>query len=90
MVFGNEQKGIREEVKTNCFELVHILMLGFTESLNIYVAVSVMLFDLIQKEGKYHHPDFQLSNEEREELRLRWHISIVKKSDLYDKVYQKH
>lgn len=89
LVFGNEHDGISEEVKSNCDGLVHIPMLGFTESFNISVAASILLFDLIQKAGKYHHPDFHLSNEEKQELRLKWYRSIVKNADLHEKVYQK-
>lgn len=89
LVFGNEHEGISEEVKSNCDGLVHIPMLGFTESFNISVAASIMLFDLIQKAGKYQHPDFHLSNEEKQELRLRWYRSVVKNSDLHEKVYLK-
>lgn len=89
LVFGNEHEGISEEVKSNCDGLVHIPMLGFTESFNISVAASILLFDLIQKAGKYNHPDFYLSIEEKQNLRLKWYRSIVKNSDLHEKVYQK-
>ncbi len=89
LVFGNEHEGISEEVKSNCDGLVHIPMMGFTESFNISVAASIMLFDLIQKAGKYQHPDFYLSIEEIRELRLKWYRSVVKNSDLHEKVYQK-
>lgn len=89
LVFGNEHKGISEEVKSNCNGLVHIPMLGFTESFNISVAASILLFDLIQKAVKYHPLDFHLSNEEKKELRLKWYRSVVKNSDLHEKVCQK-
>lgn len=65
-------------------------MLGFTESFNISVAASIMLFDLNQKAQKYLHPDFNLSNKEKQGLLLKWYRSVVKNSDLHEKVYQKH
>lgn len=89
LVFGNEHEGISDDVISNCDGLVHIPMLGFTESFNISVAASILLFDLIQKAEKYQHPDFYLSNEEKQELRLKWYKSVVKNSDLHEKVYQK-
>ncbi len=89
LVFGNEHEGISEEVKSNCDGLVHIPMLGFTESFNISVAASILLFDLTQKAGKYHHPDFHLSNEEKKELRMKWYRSVLKKLRLAREVYQK-
>lgn len=87
LVFGNEHEGISEEVKSNCDGLVHIPVLGFTESFNISVAASILLFDLIQKAGKYNHPDFYLSIEEKQNLRLKWYRSVVENSDLQEKVY---
>jgi tRNA (guanosine-2'-O-)-methyltransferase len=89
LVFGNEHDGISDDAISNCDGLVHIPMLGFTESFNISVAASILLFDLIQKAKKYEHSDFYLSNEEKQELRLKWYKSIVKNSDLHEKVYHK-
>ena len=89
LVFGNEHEGISEEVKSNCNGLVHIPILGFTESFNISAAASILLFDLIQKAGKFNHPDFYFSNEVKQNLRLKWYRSLVKNSDLHEKVYQK-
>jgi len=89
LVFGNEHEGISDEVKSNCDGLVHIPMRGFTESFNISVAASILLVDLIRKAEKYQHPDFYLSKEEKDQLRLEWYRSIVKNSDLHERVFQK-
>lgn len=89
LVFGNEHDGISDEVKSNCDGLVHIPMLGFTESFNISVAASILLFELIQKVEKYQHPDFYLSNDEKQLLKLKWYKSVVKNADLHQKAYQK-
>lgn len=90
LVFGNEHEGISEKVISNCDGLVHIPMLGFTDSFNISVAASIFLYDLIQKSDKYEHPDFYLSDEEKQELRLKWYRSVVKNSDLHENMYQKY
>ena len=87
LVFGNEHEGISEEVKSQVDGLVHIPMLGFTESFNISVSASIFLFDLIKKAEKYNHPDFFISEDEKNVLRMKWYREIVKRSDLHEKMY---
>lgn len=89
LVFGNEHEGISEEVKANADGLVHIPMLGFTESFNISVSASIFLYELIKKAKKYDHPDFHLSDYEKDILRMKWYRAIVKRSDLHEKHYWK-
>ena len=52
LVFGNEHEGVSKEVIENADGLVHIPMLGFTESFNISVAASLFLHHLIQQVDK--------------------------------------
>ncbi|MDF2157742.1 RNA methyltransferase [Algoriphagus sp. CAU 1675] len=87
LVFGNEHEGVSDEVKQNADGLVHIPMLGFTESFNISVSASIFLYDLIHKAQAYKHLDFYLSDEEKQELRLQWYRSVVKNSDIHEKAY---
>lgn len=89
LVFGNEHEGISEEVKQKSDGLVHIPMLGFTDSFNISVSASVFLYDLIKKARAYQHPDFYLSEEEKNLLRMKWYREIVKHSYLHEKMYWK-
>ncbi|AMQ57026.1 TrmH family RNA methyltransferase [Algoriphagus sanaruensis] len=88
LVFGNEHEGISEEVKKNADGLVHIPMLGFTESFNISVSASIFLFDLLKKAEKFKHSDFYLSEDEKNELRMKWYREIVKHSDIHERVYK--
>lgn len=87
LVFGNEREGISSEVQGKVDGLVHIPMLGFTESFNISVSASIFLFDLVQKTQKLDIPDFHLKEDEKNFLRLKWYRSIVKRSDLHEKMY---
>ncbi len=87
LVFGNEHEGVGDEVKKNADGLVHIPMLGFTESFNISVSASIFLYDLIRKSQGYERQDFYLNEEEKQELRLKWYRSVVKRSDIHEKVY---
>jgi tRNA (guanosine-2'-O-)-methyltransferase len=89
LVFGNEHEGISEEVKNQADGLVHIPMLGFTDSFNISVSASIFLFDLVKKAENLNLPDFYLFDEEKQELRMKWYKDVVKNSDLHEKVYFK-
>lgn len=87
LVFGNEHEGISQEVKEEADELVHIPMHGFTDSFNISVSASIFLFDLIKKAKKFNHPDFFLSEREKEDIRIKWYRSVVKHSEVHEKVF---
>lgn len=90
LVFGNEHEGISEEVKTKADGLVHIPMLGFTDSFNISVSASIFLYNLVKKAESMGIPDFYLSEEEKNQLRLKWYRDVVKHSDVHERVYWKN
>jgi tRNA (guanosine-2'-O-)-methyltransferase len=90
LVFGNEHEGISEEVKTKADGLVHIPMLGFTDSFNISVSASIILYDLVKKAEDLVLPDFYLSESEKNKLRMKWYRSVVKNSDIHEKVFRKN
>ncbi|GMQ28566.1 RNA methyltransferase [Algoriphagus confluentis] len=87
LVFGNEHEGISSEVKEEADLLVHIPMLGFTDSFNISVTASIFLFDLIKKAEKYNHPDFFLSDKEKDDIRIKWYRTVVKHAEVHEKVF---
>lgn len=88
LVFGNEHAGVSEEVKAKADKLVHIPMMGFTESFNISVAASIFLFDLIRKvQSQTKIQNFYLSQEEKQLLREKWYRGIVKNSAIHEKVF---
>lgn len=49
VVFGNEVKGVRQEVVSLCRNVVEIPQLGTKHSLNISVSVGIVLWDLTLK-----------------------------------------
>lgn len=51
LIFGSEGKGLRRLTKQSCHQLVHIPMRGKIDSLNVSVAVGVVLFEAI-RQGK--------------------------------------
>lgn len=89
LVFGNEHEGISAEVQENVDGLVHIPMLGFTESFNISVAASIALYELVKKVENYDHPDFYLTEHEKQILRMKWYRSVVTRAELHEKAYLK-
>ena len=90
LVFGNEHEGISEEVKSKSDGLVHIPMMGFTDSFNISVSASIILYDLVRKAEKVEIRNFHLSDPEKNELRMKWYRAIVKNSDIHEKVFLKN
>jgi len=87
LVFGNEHEGISEEVKSNVDGLVHIPMMGFTESFNISVSASIFLYDLRKRAKEAGVKNFFLTAEEKQELRMKWYRDVVRRSDLHEKAY---
>jgi tRNA (guanosine-2'-O-)-methyltransferase len=90
LVFGNEHEGISEEVKSKSDGLVYIPMLGFTDSFNISVSASVFLYDLVKKAESLDHPNFYLTEAEKNQIRLQWYRDVVKYSDVHERVYRKN
>jgi tRNA (guanosine-2'-O-)-methyltransferase len=87
LVFGNELEGISEEVTKNVDGLVHIPMMGFTESFNISVSASIFLYDLRKRAKEAGVSNFFLSEAEKQELRIRWYRDVIRRSDLIEKAY---
>lgn len=86
-VFGEEKDGISDIVKENADGFLKIPMVGFTESLNISVAVAIVLQDVttrLRKSGL----NWQLSIEEQEELYLNWAKQTIKRVDGIIKHYE--
>lgn len=90
LVFGNEHEGISDEVKAKADGLVHIPMLGFTDSFNISVSASIILYDLVKKAEELAPLNFYLSESEKNALRMKWYRNVVKNSDLHEKVFLKN
>lgn len=86
VVFGTELGGLTDYAREKVDELVHIPMYGFTESFNISVSAALILQELIAR-LKRSDIVWQLTEEEKEELKFEWYSRIVKRSDLHIKAY---
>ncbi len=87
LVFGNEHEGVSEEVIANADGLVHIPMIGFTESFNISVSASIFLFDLQRKAASLGITDYYIKESEKEVLRSKWYREIVKNSEIHERKF---
>ena len=84
--FGSELPGLSDLVLDNADEYVKIDMYGFTESFNISVSAALVMHTLIRK---LHNSDinWQLTEEEKEEILFDWLKKSVKDSDKILKRY---
>ncbi len=70
-VFGVEKAGVSEKMMREADGYLKIPMVGFTESLNVSVAVAIILNDLTTR-LRNSNVEWQLSEYEKNEKRLDW------------------
>ncbi|MFD1294115.1 TrmH family RNA methyltransferase [Lutibacter holmesii] len=75
--FGVEKQGLSDQVMNNADGYLKIPMVGFTESLNISVAVAIILQNLNTRLRKS-TVNWQLTEEEKSELYLKWLMKTIK------------
>ncbi|MDY6800363.1 MAG: RNA methyltransferase [Bacteroidota bacterium] len=81
LFFGTELKGLSNEMIDNADEFLKIPMFGFTESFNISVSAAIILHHLTTSLRKS-VINWQLSDNEKEEILLEWLKKTIKKSSL--------
>ena len=86
LFFGTEETGLKHDTLQKMDEIIHIPMQGFTESFNISVSAAICLYDMT---SKLHDSDveWQLSEDEKDEIRLSWYRKIVRSSDALEKEF---
>jgi tRNA (guanosine-2'-O-)-methyltransferase len=89
LFFGTEMQGMSKELETNAELFVKIPMLGFTESFNISVAAALCMYTLSNRLRK-ENINWQLTEEEKEEILLQWHRNTIPKSELLEKEFLKN
>tara|TARA_B110000495_G_C23004661_1_gene593340 strand:- start:584 stop:1255 length:672 start_codon:yes stop_codon:yes gene_type:complete len=87
--FGAEKEGICQETIDEADVFLKIPMQGFTESLNISVSAAIILQKLTA-ELKKSAIDWQLSEEEKEDLRLEWAKNTVQRINDHLKEFDKN
>jgi tRNA (guanosine-2'-O-)-methyltransferase len=84
--FGNEFSGLSPYALERADLLVKIPMFGFTKSYNISVTAALCLYVLVQKLHKS-EKKWQITEEEKEEIKLTWYKKIVKRSDIHTRFF---
>ncbi|MDB4584645.1 RNA methyltransferase [Draconibacterium sp.] len=84
LVFGSELPGISDIVRNEADQFLKIPMFGFTESFNISVSAAIVLHHLTYK---LHDSEvkWQLTKEEKEEIKIQWIRNTIKKSEAIEK-----
>jgi tRNA (guanosine-2'-O-)-methyltransferase len=88
LVMGNELHGASSIAQDNADYLVHIPMVGFTESFNVSVSTAICATTLLNK-IRASEVDWRLTDEEKEEIRFRWIRSMVRKVDILERNFLK-
>lgn len=89
LVFGSELPGISDIITNEADEFLKIPMFGFTESFNISVSVAIILHHLTDKMRRIEKVNWQLSEEEKVDLKIQWIRNTLKKSNLIEKRFWK-
>ncbi len=87
LVFGSELPGISDTIINEADEFLKIPMYGFTESFNISVSAAVILHDLTEKLRQQPSKFWELSENERNEIKLQWLRNTIKRSSLLEQRY---
>ncbi len=87
LFFGTETSGLSDLMIENADEYLKIPMYGFTESFNISVSAAIIIHHL-SKKIKHTNINWQLSDTEKEEIKLDWLKQTIRmSSELIDEFY---
>jgi tRNA (guanosine-2'-O-)-methyltransferase len=87
LVFGCERPGLSDWAKSEADEFMKIPMVGFTESLNVSVAVAVTIHHLTHQLRNNPSIDWHLTEAEKENLLLDWLRVSIKRVDLLEEKF---
>ena len=84
LVFGCERPGLSEWAMKEADEYMKIPMAGFTESLNVSVAVAITLHHLTHQLRNQSTINWQLTDAEKQKVILDWLRASIKRVDLLE------
>lgn len=87
IVFGCERPGLSEWALKEADEYMKIPMVGFTESLNVSVAVAITLHHLTHQLRNKASIDWHLTDNEKQEMLLTWLRTSIKRVDLLEEKF---
>jgi tRNA (guanosine-2'-O-)-methyltransferase len=88
LIVGNELGGVSEEALSLSDDWVTIPMFGFTESFNLSATVAILLSHWVPA---LHHSGlpWQLSEAEKQHIRLQWYLKSVRQGAALEKDFRK-
>lgn len=86
LMFGTELTGLTDEALEQADAYVRLPMYGFTESYNISVSVALALFSVTERMRKDENVNWELSEDERDSIKLGWAKQVVKHSEKVEKI----
>lgn len=87
LVFGCERPGLSEWAMREADEYMKIPMAGFTESLNVSVAVAITLHHLTHRLRNQSTIKWQLTDAEKQTILLDWLRASIKRVDLLEEKF---
>ncbi len=88
LMFGSELPGLTATALEHADEFLKIPMYGFTESFNISVSASIILYHLRWKLNQS-EIKWQLSNDEKNEILLNWLRQSIKRYEVIERNFNK-
>ncbi len=76
LIFGTEETGLTETALEMSDEFMRIPQVGFTESYNISVSVSLCLYDIMSRVWKS-DLDWHLSDAEKRDIKITWMRKVL-------------
>ncbi len=89
VLFGTEKTGLTKTAFSMADQAVTIPMFGFTESLNLSVSASLVL-SILREKLEESPLSWQLTAEEKDEIRLKWYRHSVSRSDILEREFMKN
>jgi len=88
LVMGNELHGASTVAQENADALVHIPMVGFTESFNVSVSAAICISTWVNK-IRASETEWSLNEEEKDDIRMKWVRSMVKRVEVLERNFNK-
>jgi tRNA (guanosine-2'-O-)-methyltransferase len=86
LVMGSELRGTSDYALAHADQKIFIPMYGFTESFNISVSAAICLNTLLSH-LRERNIQWQLTEEEKDTLRLQWYRKVVRRSELIEREF---
>jgi tRNA (guanosine-2'-O-)-methyltransferase len=88
LVMGNELDGLSAYAVRHADAKVRVPMFGFTESMNVSVTAAISMNILLTRLRSLEVP-WQLTQHEKDSLRLEWYRKCVRRCEIVEKEFQK-